>query len=259
MGGIGGCLSLLTMGRNALWLLVCRVSADLLSFALFLVISRRLGPEGVGIYAYGFAVAGLVYSATTLGIDEYGIREYTRRAPQERPLLMCDLLGAQLCMAGVTVVLLMVYLLLSQPQATTLALVLFLTGFQLCSAFAGSLFVPSMAEQDMTRPAVVMLLSRAIPMTLGGALIWSGMATLESAIAVFPVAGLIMLVLAMRSAVSYGMPLRAHLSLPVLRDGARTLWSFAAAEVITQLITRIGVIVLTLRVSEAAAGIYAAG
>jgi O-antigen/teichoic acid export membrane protein len=50
-----------------------------------------------------------------------------------------------------------------------------------------------------------------------------------------------------------------HVSLPVLRRNVRTLWSFAATDVMSQVFTRIGVIALTLLVSEHAAGIYAAG
>lgn len=88
------------LGSNAIWLLGCRVLADLLNFALFLVVSRRFGPEGMGVYAYGFAIASFVYAAITLGIDEYGIREYTRRPPHERGRLMSDLLGAQVCIAA---------------------------------------------------------------------------------------------------------------------------------------------------------------
>jgi len=53
--------------------------------------------------------------------------------------------------------------------------------------------------------------------------------------------------------------LRRHVSLPALRQNVRTLWSFAATDVMSQLFTRIGVIALTLLVSEREAGIYAAG
>ena len=79
--------------RNASWLLACRVGADLLNFVLFLIVSRHFGPPGMGVYAYGFAIAGFVYSATTLGIDEYGIREYARRPADGRAALLADLLG----------------------------------------------------------------------------------------------------------------------------------------------------------------------
>ncbi len=66
----------------------CRISADVLNFLLFLVVSRRFGPEGMGEYGYGFALAGLVYYAATLGIDEYGVREYSRLPVERRPTLI---------------------------------------------------------------------------------------------------------------------------------------------------------------------------
>src|SRR3989337_1187818 len=91
------------MRRNAFVLLACRVGADLLNFLLFLVVSRRFGPEGMGEYGYAFALAGLVYYAATLGIDEYGVREYTYRVSERRPSLIGDLLGAQVCIALVVI------------------------------------------------------------------------------------------------------------------------------------------------------------
>ena len=65
--------------------------------------------------------------------------------------------------------------------------------------------------------------------------------------------------LAAASARSHISTLRLHVSLSALRQNVRTLWSFAATDVMSQVFTRIGVIALTLLVSEHAAGIYAAG
>jgi O-antigen/teichoic acid export membrane protein len=65
---------------------------------LFLIVSRPLRTAPAwGVYAYGFAIAGFVYSATTLGIDEYGIRELhptsrrTARLPSSPTCRVADL------------------------------------------------------------------------------------------------------------------------------------------------------------------------
>jgi O-antigen/teichoic acid export membrane protein len=246
------------MGRNALWLLGSRVAADLLSFVLFLAVSRRFGPEGAGVYAYGFAIAALIHSAATLGIDEYGIREYTRSPRSGHEKLISELLGAQLSIATVAVVLLAIFLFLTRPSTATLFIVLSLTVYQLCVAVANTYFVPAMAEQHMRVPAVSSLVCRAFAAVIAIVLLAIG-ATLMASLSVFAAAGVLMLTLSIVSARGFGVRGRPRVSMTALRSGARTLWSFAAVEVIAQLFTRIGVIVLSLRVTEAAAGIYATG
>jgi glycosyltransferase involved in cell wall biosynthesis/O-antigen/teichoic acid export membrane protein len=245
--------------RNASWLLVCRVGADLLNFVLFLIVSRHFGPPGMGVYAYGFAIAGFVYSATTLGIDEYGIREYARRPAERRPALLADLLGAQTCIAVVALIALAVYLIATSPGIAALTIILALTTYQLCAAFANTLFVPSMAEQRMVWPSLVIVLGRALGLAIAVPLILIWGAALHIAALAFALAGVLTVWLAARSAVRHGSQLRLHLAPPALRANIGTLWSFAAADVMSQLFTRIGVIALTLLATDHAAGVYAAG
>ena len=248
-----------TLRRNASWLLVGRVGADLLNFVLFLIVSRQFGPHGMGIYAYGFAIAGFIYSATTLGIDEYGIREYTRRPADRRSALLADLLGSQTCIAAVAVVALAGYLFATSPTAEVLTIILALTAYQLCSAFASTLFVPAMAEQRMAWPALVTLLCRGLGLAIAAPLILIANAPLHLATLAVAISGVLTTLLAAVSAREHGATLWPHVSLQALRQNVRTLWSFAATDMMSQVFTRIGVIALTLLVSERAAGVYAAG
>lgn len=252
-------------GANAVWLLGCRVGADLLSFALFLIVSRRFGPEGLGAYAYGFAIAGIVYAFTTSGIEEYGIREYARRLQSDggdvaaRSRLMSDVLGAQLCLAALVLAALAIYLLLTRPSSDALAIVLTMCTYQVGSAFAGTLFVPAMAEQRMHEPALTELLCRAGAFVAVGAAILIVEQPLADAVLGFAFAGPMMALIGARSTMSRGLQLRPRVTRAAMREGARTLWSFASVNALNQLFTRIGVIALTLQVSSAAAGVYATG
>lgn len=252
-------------GANAVWLLGCRVGADLLSFALFLIVSRRFGPEGLGVYAYGFAIAGVVYAITTSGIEEYGIREYARRLQSDggdiagRSRLMSDVLGAQLCLAMLVLAALAIYLLLTKPSNDALAIVLTMCTYQIGSAFAGTLFVPAMAEQRMHEPALTELLCRAGAFTAVGAAILVVRQPLADAVLGFAFAGPLMALIGARSAMSRGVRLRPRMTRAAMREGASTLWSFASVNALNQLFTRIGVIALTLQVSSASAGVYATG
>ena len=178
----------------------------------------------MGMYAYGFAIAGFVYSATTLGIDEYGIREYARRAAERRAGLLADLLGSQTCIAVVASIALAAYLFVTSPTAEALTIVLALTTYQLCSAFASTLFVPAMAEQHMLWPALVILLCRALGLAIAAPLILIAHAPLHIATLAVGVSGVLTVLLAAASARSHVSTLRLHISLTVLRQNVRTLW-----------------------------------
>lgn len=246
-------------GRNALALLACRIGADLLNFLLFLVVSRRFGPEGMGEYGYGFALAGLVYYAATLGIDEYGVREYAILSGQRRRALISNLLGAQVCIAIVVIAVLAGYLSITRPTPQMLTIIACMTVYQLGAAFSATLFVPAMAEQRMMPPAFINLLGRGSAFVVTGLLIWVFDWPLYAASVAFAAGGLLMLVLALRSAASFKARLQPNLSRQVVFEGARTLWSFAAVGLLGQLLNRIGVIALSLQIGEAAAGIYTTG
>lgn len=246
-------------GRNALVLLACRVGADLLNFVLFLVVSRRFGPEGTGEYGYAFALAGLIYYAATLGIDEYGVREYNYRVPERRPSLIADLLGAQVCIALIVILLLIGYLQITRPAPDTLAIIVCMTLYQLGAAFSATLFVPAMAEQRMMAPAFINLLGRGSAFVVTATLMMGFDFSLRQASVAFAGGGLLMFVLALRSAASFDVRLRPNLSAQVVLEGARALWSFAAVGLLGQLLNRIGVIALSLQIGQAAAGIYTTG
>jgi O-antigen/teichoic acid export membrane protein len=254
------------VGANAMWLVGCRVGADLLSLALFLIVSRRFGPEGLGVYAYGFAIAGVIYAITASGIEEYGTREYARRlhertaeAAVHRSALLSDLVGVQSCIAAAAVAALALYLFLTHASGATIAIVAALSAYQIGSAFSGTLFIPAMAAQRMVEPAVVELLCRAAAFTVAGAMILIGAVQLHAALVVFAFAGAAMAAVAARSAYRRGATLRPRASIAALVQSIRQLWSFALVNVCNQLFTRIGVIALALLVSEAAAGVYATG
>jgi O-antigen/teichoic acid export membrane protein len=248
-----------TTGRNAFALLACRIGADLLNFLLFLVVSRRFGPEGMGEYGYGFALAGLIYYAATLGIDEFGVREYSRLPVERRPALISNLLGSQICIAVVVMLVLLGYLLITQPRPTTLLIIVSMTVYQLGAAFSATLFVPAMAQQQMLPPAFINLLGRGSAFVITGLLIWAFDWSLHAASVAFALGGVLMLALALRSAVTFKAHLRPNLDSSNVLDGTRRLWSFAAVGLLGQLLSRIGVIVLSLQLGEAAAGVYATG
>jgi O-antigen/teichoic acid export membrane protein len=247
------------MTGNAAWLLICRVAADLLNLLFFILVSRVFGPEGTGEYAYGFAIAGFVYATTTLGIEDYAIREYTRADAAHRSRLLHDVLGTQLCVALLALLGLALFVAITRPDAELMAIIVALTIYQFSCAFANTLFVPAMAEQHMMQPALSYLAGRGFSFVTAAVLIVIGKSALAPSLYAFAGGGVLLLALAARSAKAHGQVLGVHISKGTLQARTRALWSFASIDLLSQVLARISVIALTLIKGETAAGVYATG
>jgi PST family polysaccharide transporter len=244
---------------NALWLSCCRIAADGLSFLLFLAIARVLGPSGTGQYSYAFAVAGLVALISTSGLEEYGIRQYVRAAPAERAQLWASMLvtqGAQLAL-GLTA-----FALFLGMQTTRLAgvvVMLELAAYVIGWGIARTLFVPAMASQSMAAPAFSELVCRLAAILFALALARRPSASLPWMLAGFPVAGVVLVVLAARNAAG-------HVSLRTFRWSRRAVgttvrgtWPFAAADVLNQFYARADVLLIAYLLGSTQVGLYATG
>ena len=249
----------MSIKRNAVSLLVCRLSGDSLNLLFFILISRAFGPTGIGIYSYAFAVSTLFYAVGCLGIEEYGLREYARMDASGRRQFMAELMGTQTLMVAAAVLGLTVYLLATRPSLPELSVMLSLAAYQIGSAIAGTLFVPAMGQQHMLGPALADVLSRALAMAVAVVAIFVEHATLAQSLLGWPVATVLYLILAAASARRHGGTQRVLLSRSAVQRITRTLVSFAGIEVLFQLLSRIGVIALRLLRGAAVAGLYAPG
>lgn len=245
--------------RNAIWLTGCRLTGDVLNLSLFVLISRRFGPAGAGAYSYGFAVATFAFVIGCLGIEEYGLRQYARLDTARRHAFLGELLGTQMLMVALAVAALVVYLALTAPSRATLIMVCALGTYQITAAVAATLFIPAMAEQRMMWPALAELSARATAFAVAGYAIGIAGTPLATALLGYPLAAAVWLCLAIRSTRRYAPLLRIAVSWVGALRIVRILWSFALLEIFAQLFARVGVIVLSLSVSDAAAGIFATG
>jgi O-antigen/teichoic acid export membrane protein len=249
----------LSTTRNAAWLTGCRLTGDVLNLLLFVLISRRFGPAGAGAYSYGFAVATFAFVIGCLGIEEYGLRQYARIDDGQRPVFLGELLGSQLLMVAVAVITLTLYLALTGPSQATLITVCVLGVYQITAALVATLFIPAMAAQRMLWPALAELAARAIAFSVAGYAIGIAHAPLAQALLGYPLAAAIWLVIALVSVRRFAPLLRISFSWAGTRRIVAVLWSFALLEIFAQLFARIGVISLSLLVSDAAAGVFATG
>jgi O-antigen/teichoic acid export membrane protein len=249
----------LSTTRNAIWLTGCRLTGDVLNLSLFVLISRRFGPAGAGAYSYSFAVATFAFVIGCLGIEEYGLRQYARLDTARRRTFLGELLGTQLLMVALAVATLVLYLALTAPSRATLLMVGALGTYQITNAVAATLFIPAMAEQRMMWPALAELTARAIAFAVAGYAIGIAGTPLATALLGYPLAAAVWLCVAIRSTRRFAPLLKVAVSWVGTLRILRILWSFALLEIFAQLFARVGVIVLSLGVGDAAAGIFATG
>jgi O-antigen/teichoic acid export membrane protein len=229
-----------------------------LSFLLFVAVSRDFGPGGTGHYSYSFAIGSLVALAATSGFEEYGIREYARAAREARPRLWSDIvstLGAQLTVALAGLV---VYLLFNGGRSAPTSVILELTVFQLAGALARSMFIPAMAAQEMMAPALLELGGRVLAIVLAlGLLLLPEPPSLPIALLPFPIASIVLLVLAYRNSIAHGALWRLDLRWSVLSGTWRRTAHFAGSETLNQFYARTDLLMIAYFLGEERVGLYA--
>lgn len=244
---------------NAFWLVGCRVAADFLSFLLFIAVSRQFGPEGIGTYSYGFAVATIGFVIGGLGIEGYGVREYTRLEPRRGSALVADLLGAQILVVTLTVLALAFYLWITGGSRTIVGIVVLLGVYQFASAISRTLFIPANAQQAMIGPAVTELCCRGGAIVVAVISITLLHSSLLFALVGYPAFGVILVVAAALSARRFSGSLAVSAKRKAIRAQLGVLWSFSVAEAIVQVFIRVGLVVLTLSAGAEVSGLYATG
>jgi O-antigen/teichoic acid export membrane protein len=172
---------------------------------------------------------------------------------------MAELLGTQIVVVAMAVSGLFVYLLLTRAAASTWVVVAALTSYQVLVALARTLFIPAISAQQMVGPAVLDLICRATAVGVAVFLIKSSATSVAWALVGFPLAGVLLLVVAAMSAFRQDTKLGIKISRNALHKIGLALWSYAAAELIAQIFARIGLFVLAIESGVAATGLYAAG
>jgi len=245
--------------RNAFWLSFCRFAADFSSLVLFTVISRDLGPSSTGQYSYAFALGAFIAIFAASGLDQYGVRQYVRVGSEEdRAACWSNMLVAQMLQ------LLLGFGLLGAAVAylggrhadplVILELTVFLVGWGLSRTF----FIPAIARQAMATPAITELGCRAAASLGALILLLSGVHTLQLMLLPFPIAGAVLIALALRNAAQNGAPLRFGTDWQEIKDIVRGTLPFTLCEALGQFYIRADLLVIVHLLGTATVGWYAA-
>jgi O-antigen/teichoic acid export membrane protein len=244
---------------NAFWLSISRIAADVLSFVLFAVISRTFGPGGTGEYSYAFAIASLVALITTAGFEDYGIRQYARAADHERPQLWQDILLTQCAQLLLGALALAIFLLSSRMSLSGLVVVLELSIFVVGWTISYTFFVPALASQAMVRPALLDLSCRLTAIFSALLLAATVRPSLPWLLAGFPIAGVVLAMLALHNASQHGASLRPGRRWRGIIATWRGTSAFAGSEILNQFYARADLLLIAYFLGKAQVGLYATG
>lgn len=243
---------------NAIWLSSSRVLADVLSFLLFVAVSRVFGPAGTGDYSFAFAIGSLVSLAATSGFEEFGIRDYACASEQGRPRIWTDIVTTLSVQVGLALCGFLVYLAFSGGELGRTLIVLELTAFQMAGALARSMFIPAMAAQEMMAPALLELGGRVLAILSALALLLlPHPVPLPLALLPFPIASAVLLVLAYRNSVNHGAVWRFDLRWSVLRGTWVRTAHFAGSETLNQFYARTDLLMIAYFLGQEQVGLYA--
>lgn len=245
--------------QNLGWLAGGQLAGDVVAFLFFILLSRRFGPEGVGIYAFGVALASLGRTIASLGVDDFGVRELATRKEEEATAVVGRILGTQCWLVVAYIVGCALFLAVVEKSALTMAVVGLLTVYHLSAGVARSLFLPAFAERRMTGPAVLDAGSRILAVLGGIAVMMVGGDTLVGVLLGFPICGFLLLVGAIWLAYRDLGTLQIQLHPRSVISIAKRAWPFAAGGIVFKLYARADVVMLSIIVGSAATGTYAAG
>ena len=244
---------------NASWLTGGRIVGDLANLALFVILARTFGPEGIGIYAYALGIAGLTYAAVNLGLEDFAVRQCARIAYERRGALIGRLLLIQAIVvvpAGTAFVFLLQY---GKHTDTVTVLLASLVSQQVFFAFSRTLFSPSFSLQKMAGPAIAESVTRLLG--IGGSIAAVGVFHADLAATMIPLAASA-LVLVMYSAWSCSnecseITFSVHWVdiKPIILES----WPFAASLFLSIAAIRSNFIILSVTLGDSYTGIYASG
>lgn len=224
----------------------------------FVLLSRKFGSEGVGMYAFGVAVATVGRTIVGLGVDDFGIRELSTRESDEAKVVG-KILGTQCWLLATYAVGCSLFLLVAGVSTKTLIVTGLLTAYHLSAGLSRSSFLPAFAKRRMAAPALLNAGSRVLAIAVGIGVILFGGESLAGVLLGFPAFGVLLLVSALWLGRRDLGQIRLDLDISSVIAVAKRAWPFAAGEVAYRLHSRADVLMLSLIAGSAATGVYAAG
>ena len=157
--------------RNAGWLFGAEVISKLLAYGVIVLLSRTLGPEGLGQYSFIFYYVGLLGIFSDLGVGFYFMREVARDRNKLEELLP-DVLGFKIVLA-ITNFLIITGITLFIPKPEWIKLLIILAGAEAMLTWISTLFVRIMYAFEVTKyEAISRIIERLWAFFIGGLVLY---------------------------------------------------------------------------------------
>lgn len=250
----------LTRGfTNAGWLIAGNYASQALSMLTMVIIARKLGPAGYGMFSTATAFVGLFSVFHLNGFDRVFIRHSVSNPDEERGMYP-KLLGLKALSGVLGVIVVVIAVSATNFNETERVLVLLFSITMLTQSINALLTSIFQIHEQMYWLTVGNLLRQAIYVLVAGGGLWWGLFPGEQVIAVMSVlVGTYMLLVIFYSAVSFryiGYPLRFSLpSLP--RDIIKSGLIFSASTIVVYLYTKIDILMARAFLASSAVGLYA--
>ena len=242
---------------NTGWLTAARLSGDLAGVAFFIAISRRLGVEAVGDYSLAFAVAALVAAVVGLGLEEFGLREYSRLGLAERRALFPSIIGIQVSLLAVILAVGFGYWLLAAQSVSTMLVILQVTAHVLAFQFATMFFIPAFSRQRMFMPALAEFCFRFGSIVVAiGLVVFAGV-SLPVAVMPLAIGTLLLLFVALASCARNNGEVVVRVDVAGIRAVMTSAWPIALSTIVYNVFNRAAVVMLSAFRGPAETGLYA--
>ncbi|MDN5319795.1 MAG: hypothetical protein PWP49_215 [Thermococcaceae archaeon] len=157
--------------KNAGWLFSAEVISKLLAYGVIVILSRTLGPEGLGQYSFIFYYVGLLGIFSDLGVSYYFMREVARDRSKADKLLP-DVLGLKIVLALVNFVVIVV-LTLFLPKPRWIKALILLVGAEAVLTWVSYVFVNLMYAHEVTKyEAIARTVERLWAFFVGGIVLY---------------------------------------------------------------------------------------
>ncbi len=240
--------------KNLGFLTLSEAVSSLLSFFLVVMIARLLGSEGLGIYSFAFAFAGLFLVFYDFGISTFFVREVAKNKKNVEKyfgnyaslrLIFC-IVAMLLPMASI----------LFMKRSLDVVVVVYLASialfFQNYSFVARNAF---QAYQEMSYDAITRVLERLIAFGLGWYVLNAGYG-LTAFLLVLVFSNLISLIATILLLSRINIKFSLRLDLKVWKDMLKTSWPFWLSLIFTQIYFQIDTVMLSFMKGYEATGLY---
>lgn len=157
--------------KNAGWLFGAEVISKLLAYGVIVILSRTLGPEGLGQYSFIFYYVGLLGIFSDLGVGYYFMREVARDRSKAEELLP-DVLGLKIALALINFGII-VALTLQLPKPEWMKVLIVLAGAEAVLGWIAYVFVNMMYAHEVTKyEAIARTIERIWAFFIGGTVLY---------------------------------------------------------------------------------------